>query len=592
MPRCSEEALETALMLLSEHAASGRARANWMSTYLVAQRMQIAGYPMTIAGANSGVADLFVLLPDHPRGRSNPFVDLASDYRWQQVESSGRKTVWNTGTRNGAQRVLFNQNHFSGGLRSDAIEVLLEHLGDEEPLPARDALAVLLTRNHEWAAEPSRAELHDKACEVLGLTTAEFDAITDDVRLPVSVLGYPEWSAALLQESELGPGAATLEQETPAAPTEYISVESIQELPQQFRSFLHRYGIAVGGDEELVDLLAATLSSQFVIMAGPSGTGKSLMASALAAFFAPADRRCRLESSRLLAKPQEFLGYYSHLAGETFVAYDQLLTLLDVTKAETDSPPVVTIEEANLSPMEGYLSPLVHGMGALQAETLPIRLHTQPDAVKSQSPNHKVPALLELQPYPRVFATINVDADSPAPARKVVSRACVVLLDTPSFETALAAADSLVHPSVEEANGPASALIGRPTIAFDRYARSGSDVYQQAMAERAESLRTALGVDVIAHRQLQRSLMYMAWFVELHGTPEPEQGHPVVEAAADNALLHFVLPSLPAAQFEHALDALNTGSRAGVLAQRLKRLRGIVSEHQFGPPPDFWGALS
>ena len=52
------------------------------------------------------------------------------------------------------------------------------------------------------------------------------------------------------------------------------------------------------------------------------------MASALAAFFAPKDRRCRLEASRLLAKPEEFLGYYSHLADQKFMAYDSLLSLL------------------------------------------------------------------------------------------------------------------------------------------------------------------------------------------------------------------------------------------------------------------------
>ena len=101
-------------------------------------------------------------------------------------------------------------------------------------------------------------------------------------------------------------------------------------------------------------------------------------------------------------------------------------------------------------------------------------MHTQPGEVDSQVPGRKVPQVLELQPYPRFFATINVDADSPAPARKVVSRACVILLETPTFETALAAADTLVHPSVEDAGGPAAAYIGKPTIAFDRYAATGS----------------------------------------------------------------------------------------------------------------------
>lgn len=592
MPRCSEEALESALHQLSEHAASGRARANWMSTYLVAQRMTTAGYPMTINGANSGVDDVFVLLPDNAHGRCNPFVDLGSGYRWGQVEASGRKTVWNTGTRNGAQRVLFDQNHFKNGLLSNAVDVLLRHLGTAEPLPARDALAVLLTRKQDWTVEPGRSQLNDAAASFLGITVADFERITEDVELGVPVLGVPEWSAALLEASELGPPHDDNLGGGSGAPGENIPIESVEELPEQFRRFLTQYGIATGGEDELLDLLAATLSSQFVIMAGPSGSGKSLTAAALAAFFAPPGRRGRLESSRLLAKPQEFFGFYLQLAGGKFVANEALLTLLELNDGERPTPPMITVEEANLSPIEGYLSPLVHGLGGLEAAKLPIRLHTQAASVESQLDDRLVPPVLELAPYPRIFATLNVDAESPAPARKVVSRGCVILLETPDFDTALAAAGALAHPSVEEAVGPAATFIGRPTIALHRYVASGGNAFEQALSERAAMLRDKLGVDAIAHRQLQRSLMYMAWYVELNGEADPDQGQPAVEAAADNAILHFVLPSLPAAQFEKALEALDDGKRRGVLAQRLSRLRGILTEHQFGPPPDFWGALS
>jgi hypothetical protein len=564
-----------------------------MSTFLVAQRMQAAGYPKAIAGADSGVSDVFVLLPDHELGRSNPFVDLRSGYRWTQVRNSGRTTVWNTGTRtSGVQRVLFDQDHFSKGLRPNAIAVMLQNLGANEPLPGRDALAVFLTRGRDWPSSPSRQELHDAARTFLGLSQHDFERITDDTELGVPVLGTPEWSPELLSESELGPPTGLTPDEGPLAPAEEIPIESVHDLPERFRRFLGDYGIATSGRDELVDFLAATLSSQFVIMAGPSGSGKSLMALALAAFFAPEDRRCRLEASRLLAKPEEFLGYYSHLAGGKFMAYDQLQLLLDLDVAADGTPSMITIEEANLSPIEGYLPALVHGLGEIETPVVTIRLHTQPDPVESQAPAQPVPPVLMLQPYPRFFATINVDADSPAPARKVVSRACVLLLETPTFETALEAADTLVHPSVEDATGPAAALIRRPTIAYDRYVGTASDVYQQALRERAAMLREELGVDVIAHRQLQHSLMYMAWFVELSGVAEPDPGHLAVEAAADNALLHFVLPSLPATQFERALKALDDGHRRGVLATRLARLRYAVDEQQFGPPPDFWGALS
>jgi hypothetical protein len=564
-----------------------------MSTYLVAQRMTAEGYPMSIRGAEDGTRDVFVVAPDHPQGRSNPFVDLGSSYRWTKVQDTGRSTVWNTGTRNQAQRVLFTAGHFQNGLLPDAIDVLLTNLrASDEPLPSRDALAVLLTRNYEWSTEPARDALHDRAAEFLGISRTDFERITADERLGVPVLGDPTWSPELLVHSPFGPPGHVTHGRAEAAPSGDIPLESVQQLPAEYRRFLARHGIAAGGEQEIRDVLAATLSSQLVIMAGPSGTGKSLTAAALAAFFAPKDRRGRLDGSRLLAKPQEFFGYHSHLAGGHFVAFESLLTLLEIDSSASPATPIVTVEEANLSPIEGYLAPLVHGLGGLETPALPIRLHTQPAAVASQLGETDVPPVLELGPYPRFFATINVDADSAAPARKVVSRACVMLLETPDFETALAAAGSMAHPSVEEGTGEAAKFIGRPMIAQQRYVTTGSEVFEQALADRAAMLRSHLGADAIAHRQLQRSLMYMAWYVELCGVAEPEHGQEGVEEAADNALLHFVLPSLPAGQFSRALEALDDGNRRGVLANRLAHLRGTVNEHQFGPPPDFWGALS
>jgi hypothetical protein len=402
-------------------------------------------------------------------------------------------------------------------------------------------------------------------------------------------MGDPEWSPELVMQSDLGPKADPLDLGT-KPPTPDASLESIQELPGNFAEFLAHYGIAVGGNDEVLDLLAATLSSQLLIMAGPSGSGKSLMASALAAFFAPASNRCRLESARLLAKREEFLGYFSYLADKTFLAYEPLLDLLALQPSDPATPPCIVIEEANLSPIEGYLSPLVHGLGGPHAEEVTLPLHTQAEDAESQVPGVTVPSELVLQPFPRFFATINVDADSPAPARKVVSRACIILLEAPVFAVSLAAADSLVQPSVETAEGPASGLIGRPGGAWARYVVTGSDVLQQELANRATVLHDALGVDVIAPRQLLHALMYVAWYIELAGIEDLDSDDPVLQAAVDNSLLHFVLPSLPPHQFAKAVAAFE--SATGILGQRLGRLRSAVSDQHFGPPPDFWGALS
>ena len=256
MPRCSETALETALLELSEHAASGKARLNWMWTFLTATRMRQAGYQSTASGTDRAVTDLFKIIPENTRGRINPFINLTSKMRWLQVRESGRKTIWNNATRGNPQAPLFVNDHIENGLRPDAINVLLQNLGNDEPLPARDALAVLLTRDWEWRRAPSRDELHEAACNVLGLSRDDFNRITDDKALDVPILGDDEWSPEKLEVWEYGPPDPNL---PPSATTNIqqpeVPVESVHDLHDQFRRFLGRYGISAGSHEETLDLL-------------------------------------------------------------------------------------------------------------------------------------------------------------------------------------------------------------------------------------------------------------------------------------------------------------------------------------------------
>lgn len=606
MARCSTSALLGALEQLSEHAARRNDRSNWVSTFLVAKRMETADYGLTTPGSDRGAVDVFVLLPDHPKGRINPFIRPSSSARWLKVAHSGRSTVWNTGTRQGAQRVLFNGNHFENGLAADAIDVVLENLGQtDEPLPGRDGLAVLLTRNVDWPSEPSPQALHREAAAFVGLSLSDFERLTEPHPLGVPILADDEWSPDSILSSGVGPppdatSVVPAASATPpgvgesfvpsgqAAPPDVPPSQMVRDMQGRFTEFLGTHGIAIDSPQEVLDLLASTMSSQILLMVGPSGSGKSLMAAALSGFFAAPERRCRIEVSRLLARREELLGYYSHLA-EAFIAHDPLLDLLNLVSNDSTGAPCITVEEANLSPIEGYFSPLVHGFSHLKTRSLNFSLHNQPDLVAAQN-GVEIPPSLTLEPFPRFFATVNVDAESPAPARKVVSRSCVVLFEAPTFATGLASADSLVKPDVHEALGPARASLGDPGDAYQRYSESGGSVYQQALAMRADLLRQAIGIDVITPRQVLKALLYMAWYVELAGADEDDEK--VVSTAADNALLHFILPVLPPFHFAKALEALRGASPLGVLADRIERLSVALEGQYFGPPPDFWGALS
>ena len=308
MARCSEHALELAIAQLSEFAKDNVRRSNWVQTYLAASRMRVAGYPNNISGANQAVDDLFVLLPDHEHnGRINPF--FPSDTRWMSVDRSGRKTVWNTATRNGKQTVLFDRGHMENGLRDDAIDVLLANLTDADHLPSRIALAVFLTRDTEWSAEPSPDQLVDQAAEFIGLEVSDFNRITEPMDFDAVILEEPEWDPALLAESTVGPPKESIQVATAAAAsttTTLISTDldeavdllwtkeqvsrpmrdsSVEDVSHRVLALLDRENIVLPDAERLVRRCVTALLLGHLILQGPPGTGKTTLARALGIAF-------------------------------------------------------------------------------------------------------------------------------------------------------------------------------------------------------------------------------------------------------------------------------------------------------------------
>jgi DNA polymerase III delta prime subunit len=309
MPRCSEQALETAISQLSQHAADNQRRSNWISAFLAAARAKAAGYEHNIEGINSAVEDLFVLLPDNKlAGRINPF--HTGKNRWSKVVGpngirSGQSTVWNTSTRNGVQKVLFVNDHIKSGLKGNAIDILRNAVGPA-PLPAREALAVFMTRNHDWETEPSPQNLVSEASSYLGLSADEFNSVTSAKPLGCAVLGDPEWSPELLAQSPLGPD---LPQPSAPARVEVDPLDSpppaladaldwtrsvsrhplrnanVEDICSRVMSILADDEIVLPEQEALVRRCVTALLLGHLILQGPPGTGKTTLARALAEAF-------------------------------------------------------------------------------------------------------------------------------------------------------------------------------------------------------------------------------------------------------------------------------------------------------------------
>lgn len=367
-------------------------------------------------------------------------------------------------------------------------------------------------------------------------------------------------------------------------------IDELAGIPQDFRNFLEKRGL-VYDQLTQVDLLAAALGSQSLLFAGPSGTGKSTAARALADFFVAPTRQAILDTRPGWSGSEDLVGQYSVYA-KTYAkgpGTDELNRLHSFGEHGT---PVVIVEEANLSPMEAYLGPLVTAASATRFEQLQWPLHQQglkPEALG-------LPEAVNLRPWPRFFGTVNIDSTAPAPAPKVSGRACVVLLEPPEVHNVLASMEALAPPtSSNPPTPPGAALIGDPRRAWDALTEDELEQFAVALRPLLEELAKLAGngSNVVSPRDVQRCVLYMSWHVPLTAAAAAGLGRAVtIEESAENALLHFVLPGLSAEQFRKVVSGLSTiVTDDGLLHRRLERL-GSGGEGLFGVSPDFWASLS
>jgi energy-coupling factor transporter ATP-binding protein EcfA2 len=359
--------------------------------------------------------------------------------------------------------------------------------------------------------------------------------------------------------------------------------------PQLFRDFLDQRGF-VYDPQTQVDMLACALSSQFLLFAGPSGTGKSTAASVLADFFTANSKQAVLDTRPAWTSPEDVVGQYSAFAQDYLPgpATEDVVRL-----AMGAGVPVLTVEEANLSPMEAYLGPVITTASSIAFEVLPWQLHGQPVADGITTPQQ-----VRIAGWPRIFGTVNIDSTAEAPAPKVSGRACVVLLEPPGVAEALGSTDAIAPSTIPPPAVPAGAhLIGDPRVAWSAHLISGpAGRFTDALKLLVETLASSAGRDtnLVSPRDVQRCVLYMSWHAPL---AEAARATGLLAATSDaesaeNAILHFVLPGLSSEQFGRACPKLLPIVTAdGLLARRLKRL-AVGGENLFGVSPDFWASLS
>lgn len=375
----------------------------------------------------------------------------------------------------------------------------------------------------------------------------------------------------------------------------------------------------------LSDAVSCCLASQFVLFAGPSGTGKSTLARLLGRYFTHPRAFSVIEARRQWLGPEDVVGYFSPLAKRYLATSHtgQLVALdagsVDEHEGDLAPPsPILLIEEANLSPMDGYAPALIHGLSSPSVEVISWDLYpaerTDPKHAEVDELVIDQPPRVNLFPFPRVFGTINIDATAVAPARKVAGRAAVIIMEAlqaPTAQQILSSVGSvLADDEAESWRGEGAGHLQDPAVILTS---TDEAELEKLAAELAVLLDEALYSDDFeaTQRNLVRSLIYMAYYVRVAAdltvvTEDDAQMDKELllrRIAAENALLHFVLPTLSPDVFNHAVNKLATAELApesnnpdvlgGMLRSRIDRLASRLSEMGgLAGVVDFWTALS
>lgn len=237
---------------------------SWIEVFIAARRLVARDMRPSTSTVDQVVRELFVLVPDHPKGRIRAFRNYGQNTTWASIHDTGRSTVWNMATRKAEGTAMFVDAHIKKGLRDDAMDVFISRLpADEHGAPQAlplDPLAVLLLRDRDWPIVPDSDQLREELAALLALESADIDRIAVASPLGTPLLESPPWSPETVS------AAFPLPDTTPGLPGG----------GPPGRSTAHRLGPPIRLDDRTMRMVrVAIASARAVLLVGPPGTGKT-----------------------------------------------------------------------------------------------------------------------------------------------------------------------------------------------------------------------------------------------------------------------------------------------------------------------------
>ena len=313
-------------------------------------------------------------------------------------------------------------------------------------------------------------------------------------------------------------------------------------------------------------LICALAAKPFVILAGGTGTGKSMAALNVAKKLAPSVNNYEFVAVGAdWTDTRPLLGYENILRAETTYTVPKTLEIIIEAGRKPQEPFFIILDEMNLSHVERYFSDFLSIMEAkkVNREASTIKLHSRKDGMRPTDDNLRgctgaaddlrVPDRIEWPSNLFVIGTVNVDETTHMFSPKVLDRAHVI-----EFKPDRGAVKDGMVASPAQASAGEWLKIGSDMVSLARgfaEAEAAKRDFSEALSkpEQDEAIRVIMGFwDVLegtrfkfSYRTGQEALRYVRtvkWLARRH--TEAIGGNTSMDALLDLAILQKILPKI------------------------------------------------